>query len=391
MTSPTPAAAGDVRPLRPWLAALALLVMAGTAGSNAADGRTRLGLALVLAAVAVLPVLVASRRPGPPLVLNGLALAAYLGLGLASGPVFLTVSLTTYVVARDHRPRVWAPWAAVALVLVGVGGVVGVVRGVRDAVSTGWPWLVMVALVVAAGALASLTRARADARRERADRTAAEERLRMAQDLHDGVGHGLAVAAMQAGVALHVLERDPAAARASLEAIRDASRESLDRLRAELDRLSGLGQGAPRRPEPGLADIAATVERVRRGGPEVDLRGEADGRAEGVERLVVPPEVGEAAHRVVQEALTNVLRHSGARRVVVRLATGDEALVVEVTDDGVGPPSGPGPTGLGLSGLRRRVGSLGGTLEAGAGATGGFRVLARVPLDAVPMTTGEAG
>ncbi|MCH1865261.1 sensor histidine kinase [Nocardioides sp. CFH 31398] len=369
-------------PLRPWLAALALLVMAGTAGSNAADGRARLGPALLLAAVAVLPVLLAARRPGPPLVVNGLALAAYLALGLASGPVFLTVALTTYVVAREHRPRAWGPWAAAALVLVGAGGVLGVLRGEREAVSTGWPWLAMVALVVAAGALASLTRARAEARRERADRAAAEERLRMAQDLHDGVGHGLAVVAMQAGVALHVLDRDPGAARASLEAIRDASRDSLDRLRSELDRLAGVEDAAaPRRPEPGLADVAATVERVRRGGPAVDLRADADGVRADVADLDVPPEVGETAHRVVQEALTNVLRHSGARRVTVVLATTSAWLTVEVADDGTGPAAGAGRAGLGLAGLRRRVSALGGMLEAGPGRSGGFRVEARLPLD----------
>jgi signal transduction histidine kinase len=204
-------------------------------------------------------------------------------------------------------------------------------------------------------------------------RAATEEQLRMARDLHDGVGHGLAVIAMQAGVALHVLDRDPDAARRSLEAIRDTSTEALDALRAELSTLAGPGSGSgPRTPRRGLADLAGLAERVRATGLTVDVR--RSGPA-------VPPAVDEAAYAIVQEALTNVLRHAGARRVAVEIDAA-EALRLTVTDDGRGPPpltDEPGE-GMGLRGMRDRAEALGGRCSAGPGTDGGFAVAVELPL-----------
>ncbi|HEY0952224.1 sensor histidine kinase, partial [Nocardioides sp.] len=210
-------------------------------------------------------------------------------------------------------------------------------------------------------------------RAERAELAVSEEQLRMAQELHDGVGHGLAVIAMQAGVALHVLERDPAGARAALEAIRDTSRESLDALRAELARMSG--GPAPRRAAPGLSDLDALLDRVRAGGLLVERRGDpgdADDRA------------GHAAYVVVQEALTNVLRHARASRAVVALERSGELLVVTITDDGIGAAAVRGQDGgMGIAGMRGRVEALGGTLLAGPDLDApGFRVRASIPLAA---------
>jgi signal transduction histidine kinase len=190
----------------------------------------------------------------------------------------------------------------------------------------------------------------------------------MAQDLHDGVGHGLAVIAMQAGVALHVLDRDPAKARDSLLAIRETSRESLDALRAELTRLSTEPGGGQRTVRNGLADLPALVNRVRAGGLDVDLRSDTG---------EVPEEVGAVAYLVVQEALTNVLRHSGAAsaRVVVAHASG--SVVVTVVDDGQG---GDVTEGLGIGSMRSRVERLGGALSVGPGAQG-FEVRAEIPME----------
>ena len=195
----------------------------------------------------------------------------------------------------------------------------------------------------------------------------------MAQDLHDGVGHGLAVIAMQAGAALHVLDKDPARARENLEAIRATSKESLDALRAELARMSGAA--GPRRPAPGLDDLDGLLDRVRGGGLVVDRSGSVDG---------VPESVGRTAYAVVQESLTNVLRHAQATRALVSFERRDGALVVTVRDDGRG--GGPGGQdgqdgqdgGMGISGMRSRVEALGGTLEAGPGPSG-FRVRAVLP------------
>jgi signal transduction histidine kinase len=199
----------------------------------------------------------------------------------------------------------------------------------------------------------------------------------MAQDLHDGVGHGLAVIAMQAGVALHVLDRDPGAARRSLEAIRDTSRESLDALRAELVRLSPTeGVPAPRRPRNGLADLEVLADRVRAGGVQVALDVDPAAVAGGV-----APAADSVGYLVVQEALTNVLRHSGATSARVLVRRAGELLEVTVRDDGRGRgAAAPGP-GLGIPGMRSRVVALGGTLEAGPVAGGGFEVRAALPAE----------
>jgi signal transduction histidine kinase len=208
---------------------------------------------------------------------------------------------------------------------------------------------------------------------------ATQEQLNMAQELHDGVGHGLAVIAMQAGVGLHVLDRDPAAVRTALEAIRDSARESLDALRSELAQISGAqisGDGAPRRPRQGVADLDALVDRVRTAGLSVDLTGSPGELAEPVDAVV---------YGVVQEGLTNVLRHAAATSVEVRLDRSEERLAVTVEDDGRGTEEGTDPAtvpeeGMGLRGMRERVRALGGDFSAGPRPEGGFAVRAVLPL-----------
>lgn len=192
----------------------------------------------------------------------------------------------------------------------------------------------------------------------------------MAQDLHDGVGHGLAVIAMQAGVALHVLEREPERARASLQAIRDTSRESLQALRAELSRLApGPDEPAARRPHNGMADLPGLVGRVRAGGLAVRLDQTHD---------TVPDAVGTVAYLVVQESLTNVLRHSGASAAEVTTRVDDAGgLLITVIDNGRG---GQVHEGMGIRGMRARVQALGGSIAIGS-SPGGFTVRARLPLD----------
>ena len=191
----------------------------------------------------------------------------------------------------------------------------------------------------------------------------------MAQDLHDGVGHGLAVIAMQAGVALHVLDKEPAKARQSLEAIRDQSREALDELRAELARMAG--QPAPRRPAAGVDGITALVERVRAAGLRVDLNAVTG---------ELPEPVDHAAYVVVQESLTNVLRHAQATLATVSLERLDDRLVITVADDGHDGGVAGQDGGMGISGMRSRVEALGGMLEAGR-TTEGFRVRAVLPVE----------
>jgi len=345
-----------------WVLALLALTLVGTLGRWHASPRPGAG---VLAGLAVLALLLRRRDPGLAWLGNAAAVTAYFGLGYGDGPIYLSIFASAYAVTSRWPPRRWWPYAAAVVPVVlamasrwsdsSVGSIAGRVT-----------WFL--AVLAAAAAVGAAMRTRTESRREQARRTATEERLRMAHDLHDGVGHGLAVIAMQAGVALHVLEQDPAKARESLLAIRETSRESLDALRAELSRLStDASATAPRTVHNGLDDLPALVARVRAGGVQVELRSVA---------VDVSDEVGESAYLVVQEALTNVLRHSGAVSAGVDLTAADGTLLVSVVDDGQG---GVVREGLGLQGMRARVERLGGTLLVGP-TVRGFEVRATFPL-----------
>ena len=349
-----------------WVLALLLVTLAGTVareGDHPAIGG-------VLAATAVLALLARTRSPAAAVVVNAAATTAYFASGYADGPIYLSVFLCAYALAVRRPTANWWPWLA-AYVALAVGLVVRFVvddAGLLEITArVGW----FLTLVAASFAVGVAVRSRGETRRERGARAATEERVRMAEDLHDGVGHGLAVIAMQAGVALHVLEKDPASVRASLEAIRDTSREALDALRTSLSQLATVGpDGAPRSPRHGLADLDVLLARVRAGGLVVSAEISTD---------AVTGEADETAYVVVQEALTNVLRHAHASSVQVRVTNQDGALLVSVRDDGQGGvvDSRPG-SGLGIPGLRARVERLGGAFDAGPIA-GGFAVTARIP------------
>jgi signal transduction histidine kinase len=351
-----------------WVGPLTVFVMAGTffAGGGH-DGLTAWQwVSVVLAGAACLALLLSRSRPRTALLLTASLVGVYFACGFQDGPVYLPFFLGAYVVARAAPVRQWVPWVVGPLALVLAG------MAVR-AVTTGLGWwqplgqsIGVTAIAATAATIGSLVRSRQQTAAERAARTATEEKLRMAQDLHDGVGHGLAVIAMQAGVALHVLDRDPAAARRALEAIRDVSRESLDGLRVELSRLSGA---APRTPERGLADLAVLADRVRAAGLRVSLSGTD---------LDVSDEAAHATYLIVQEALTNVLRHADAHAVEVRVGRTRDTATVSVVDDGVG--AGEPGDGMGISGMRSRAAALGGSLVARPRTGGGFEVLAEVPL-----------
>lgn len=372
----------------PWLVVVVELV--GSLGSNAqADTRAPAVLAALLALVAVLPVLL-RQPPGWVLAVSGLCVGIYLTAGYADGPIFLALPAVTFAVAWSLPPRRWVGWAVVGAALVATGIMLNPTESTRFDGGRGpwgpgggpegdlslWRAFGQVALIAACGAIASAVRSRNEARAQRQRRAVSDERVRMATDLHDGVGHGLAVIAMQAGAALHVLDRDPEAARRNLEAIRAESKESLDLLRRQLARLTDTETGAgsaPRAPEHGLADLPALVERVRTGGLEVSLRLEVDSASAEAER---------AAYAVVQEGLTNVLRHAGATRADVSIVSTPAAeMVVTVDDDGRGSDmlSGERRLGMGIVGMRSRVEALGGTLEAGPEVRG-FRLRASLPL-----------
>jgi signal transduction histidine kinase len=216
-------------------------------------------------------------------------------------------------------------------------------------------------------------------REEEALRRAGEERLRIARELHDALGHHLSLINMQSGVALHLNKELPEQARSSLTAIKQASKEALSELRSVLDILRQEGEPAARSPTWTLARLEDLVSQAAAAGLEV--RTETDGE---VRRL--PFAVDVAAFRIVQEALTNVSRHAGPATATVRVSYGDRDLTVQVDDDGRGQHEhgrAPG-SGKGITGMRERAAALGGDLEAAARPGGGFRVLARLPLDGSP-------
>jgi signal transduction histidine kinase len=208
---------------------------------------------------------------------------------------------------------------------------------------------------------------------EAALRAAADERLRIAQEMHDVVAHSLGVIAVQAGVGLHVIDSDVAEARRAFGNISRTSRSSLTEIRrllAVVRKAEGSPSYAPVR---GLGDLPGLVEEVIDAGLVVDLDVKGD-----VAR--VPPGVGLAAYRIVQEALTNTLRHANAGRVKVQLDYTGEVVAIEVVDDGRGSHAS-GPPGHGLIGMRERVAVYGGTLDTGAQVGRGYRVAAQLPYE----------
>jgi signal transduction histidine kinase len=340
-------------------------------------------LAGVLAFLAVVPLLWRDQRPELTVVANAAAVSAYFGVshGFPDGPIYLSVLLSTYALAARRQPRDWVPYVGGAMLAIVVALLVRELRADSDSTVGTVARLIWFTMVdTAPAALAVALRSRRETRAEQIRRTATEEQLRMAQDLHDGVGHGLAVIAMQAGVALHVLDQDPVAARRSLEAIRDTSKESLDALRAELVRLSPVqGDPAPRAPRNGLADLELLAARVGAGGVQVEL--DVDPAA----TAGLPSEADPVGYLVVQESLTNVLRHAEATSARVRVRRTSGELEISVTDDGraahtAANPDGAGQ-GMGIPGMRSRVEALGGTLEAGPSPSGGFAVRALLPVE----------
>jgi signal transduction histidine kinase len=337
-------------------------------------------IALVIAAAGAL----AWRRRQPVAVLGVVfgATLLYFVLGYAGGPIWLALIIAyfTAVVAGHRLPAAIVavagflvfPWLDYLLrdapgpSLAGLAGLAA--------------WLLV---LLGAGEAIRIRRERtAEAARIREEETlrrAGEERLRIARELHDALGHHLSLINMQSGVALHLNKELPEQARSSLAAIKQASKEALAELRSVLDILRQDGEPAARSPTWTLARLEDLVSQAAAAGLEV--RTETDGE---VRRL--PFAVDVAAFRIVQEALTNVTRHAGPATATVRVSYGDRDLTVQVDDDGRGPSPhrAAAGSGNGIVGMRERVAALGGDLQAGPRAGGGFRVRARLPLDGAP-------
>jgi signal transduction histidine kinase len=210
-------------------------------------------------------------------------------------------------------------------------------------------------------------------REEELLRRASEERVRLARDVHDTVAHNISLINVQAGTALYLMETEPQRAAEALATIKQTSKDTLVELRGMLGVLRAVDEAAPRSPVPGLDRLEELAEGTRRAGIDVVVE------VSGVPGHL-PVSTESAAYRTVQEALTNVVRHSGASSARVGIEHRASSLVVEVTDDGAGTV-GPPAAGNGITGMRERAALVGGTVDAGPLREGGFRVRARLPLD----------
>jgi signal transduction histidine kinase len=232
------------------------------------------------------------------------------------------------------------------------------------------------AIAVMPAMIGVLRRDRRETERQERDldrrRYAYEERLRIAQEVHDVVGHSLSVINMQAGVALHVLDRRPDQVAESLEAIKRTSKEALAELRTTLEVFREPGPDEPRAPRPGLGRLDDLVGALRSAGREIAVERAAP------DLDLLPAAVDQAAFRIIQEALTNVVRHAGRAAATVRIDRTDSMLVVEVADSAAG--QAPLVEGNGIRGMRERARAVGGRLDVSRGPSGGVVVRAELPV-----------
>ena len=295
---------------------------------------------------------------------------AYQALNYPSGPALLPAPIALVLLGYRRPGRVAWLGALVMAVAVIAGGAIGTGSvGTLEVLSTGWVLAAVLAGQIAGG--------RAERRELARRQSATDERLRIAQDLHDSVAHAMATINVQAGVAGYLLDRKPEQVRIALEAIRSASSEVLDELGAILSvlRADGTEQAAvaPRAPVAGLDRLADVVDRARADGLPVDYEVVGD-------ISQVSPARSAAAYRVVQEALSNTRRHAGdgATATVRVVVPGSGRISVDVVDDGgrqrVPALTGRTSSGLGLIGMRERVESTGGVLQTGPLSPYGFQV-----------------
>ena len=351
-----------------------------------------IGVAYLVALIGTVPAAVRRLWPLPVLgvVLAGSVAAQAIGTGKDPSVV---VAFVLYLVALRYPRRASAPILAGVLVLTAAATVAGgaalgheqvgavAARIVASAVVITAAWVIGFAVREQRAYTAGLreqAERRAQAQLEEGRRAVAEERLRIARELHDVVAHGLSLIAMQAGVGNYVASAQPEEAARALASIEATSRTALREMRRLVGVLRDGDSAAPGlEPAPGLADLGRLATGTADAGVRVQLE------VRGI-RCSVPPGVDLAAYRIVQEALTNVVKHgqTTASRVVVTYE--QDAVSLEITDDGRGAPAEPARPGHGIAGMRERAGLYGGEFHAGPLPGRGFRVAARLPLDDAP-------
>ncbi len=358
---------------------LTAFTVVGTFGAarGEADRHELDALGVALAIVVPLSLVAFRRYPVPVLWFVSLATLGYLERDYPYGPIMFSLVIAIVgSVIRGHRA---AAWAATGVFYVGHMALRGEFRDEH------WSWGAVAGfgawalVVLIAGEFARVRRERVLAARqaqaETKRRQANEERLRIARELHDVVAHHMSLISVQAGVALHLVDRNPEQVQTALATIKDASKEALAELRSLVGVLRDEADTAPRAPTTTLSSLDELVERVRHAG--LTLRKTTSG-----EVRTLPTAVELAAVRIVQEAITNVVRHADADEAELRLDYGSDMLTVQVDDDGSGGRRLETlAEGSGLRGMRERATALGGTLSVEAAPAGGLRITARLPVE----------
>ncbi len=382
-----------------WRADVALALIVGVTaivgtyfvGQRQTDRRALDALALVLLAAGATALVFRRQYPGGVLIFALGITLAYLLLNYPKGPYFLTLIIAFFTAAMQGRRLIaWAVLAAEFVLFPWLPYLLGnepapTVTGIFGLAG----WLLVLAAVAE---IAHIRQQRVmRAREEETRRRASEERLRIARELHDVLGHNISLISVQAGVALHLMDQRPEQARVALSVIRDASKETLRELRSVLDVLRQVNEEPPRSPSPGLASLSDLVSRASEAGLQV--HSEVSGDLKGL-----PASVDLAAFRIVQEALTNVMRHSDQASSSVHVVCNEQELMLRIDNEvGVGSQAshdgiGHGMVlGQGILGMKERATALGGVVEAGPRPDGGFRVLARLPLHGSPLMMLGAG
>jgi len=353
------------------------------------------GVAFALLALGPLALVLRRTYPRGVLLAVFAVTLAYVALGYLQGPSYaaLAVAIVTAVMA-GHRNAAAAALIAAWTLFLWLPAALG---------STGAPTLLALLAIAAWLALLLAGSEALRGKRERvavarraaeqeARRRADEERLRIARELHDVLAHNISLINVQSGVALHLIDEQPQQARIALSAINEASADALREVRSVLSVLRRTGEQPPRAPTPGLDRLDELLSHAEAAGVEISLQVRGDERG-------LPASVDLAAFRIVQEAVTNIVRHAGAGAATVQLIYDPADLILQIDDDGSGggvagdgdrlPAGGGGVArdgdslpvgGNGIAGMRERAVALGGELDAGPRSAGGFRVRARLPI-----------
>ena len=336
------------------------------------------GIALLVLGVAALPL--RHRWPVAVLAFAYVTTLGYWASNYGRGPIFysLVVALAQVVLTGHRR-------AAIASIVAGfvgfswLGAVLDTTEGpeVGGVIALG-AWLVtLVSVMELVRSRRERAREEARSRAEALQRRASDERLRLAQELHDAVAHNISLINIHAGVALHLFDEQPQQARDALATIKASSKEALVELRSILGLLRRADENAPRTPTPSLARLDELVARSNAAGLEVqvDVKGDL---------THLPRSVDVAAYRIIQESLTNVARHADRPDAMVRVRAEADSLTVEILDEGTGSrsPSDLPSGGNGIAGMRERATAIGGSFEAGPRPGRGFAVRAQLPTGA---------